>query len=81
MNALNRDLKYMERVVIKAKHMSPKYQALPQRVFVVEGGYGMLAEVDNCRIFGTLEFDGRQIDIFGDQIDAAETESLQAGEE
>jgi hypothetical protein len=70
----------MERLVIRKDRMTPKYQALADRIFIAEGGYGMLADHKGDHIFGHLETEDRQIEILGREIDAEETNALQAQE-
>lgn len=57
-NALDREIKPGEEVVTTVKSMNPGYRALEHRIFICEGGFGMLAETAGTKIFGKYKLAG-----------------------
>lgn len=76
MNALNREIKKYERVVVKAEVMKPEFQEIKHRIFIAETGFGMKAETSGRKIFGQYEHDGERGFIYGGDINVEETNAL-----
>jgi len=55
MNALNREIKIGERLVIKVEKMDEEKQELKDRIFVAQDGFGMQAYTSGTKIFGYFE--------------------------
>lgn len=58
MNRLNRDLQRGEVVVLKSSVLTPEYQALEERLFVITDGPGMKVAEDKYDLTGHFLHDG-----------------------
>src|SRR5688572_23343712 len=57
-NSLGRDIQLGEEVVTTEKSMNPAYRALEHRVFICEGGFGMMDDTAGTKIFGRYKLAG-----------------------
>lgn len=76
-NALGRDIKNGEVVIIKKDHLRAEYAPMHRRRFRVEGGFGRLDATAGEKIFGTWLDDGEQSPESGYNISRSETETFQ----
>lgn len=73
MNALNREIKKGEELIVRKDRMLPEYSAIEQRVFIAEDGFGLLAETTGRKISGHWKSDGQEVVILGTEISIEET--------
>lgn len=59
-NNLSRIINPGEEVVIKKESMREKYQALEQRIFICESGFGMSNTTSGTKIFGYYKVDSHK---------------------
>ena len=81
-NALNRDIKPGEEVVVKRDMFLPEWRALENRIFVCQSGFGMMSFTSGAKISGYYKIDPAKLSagIRGEWIDAELTRKWQAGE-
>lgn len=83
MNALNREIKPGEEVVVAEEHIASAYKGLEHRVFVCMGGFGMMPFTAGTKVYGYYKEDAgkpyeqSQDMIRGPYIDVAETKRWQ----
>ena len=76
MNALNRDIKKYEKIVVKAEVMKPEFKNIKYRIFIADSGFGMKADISGRKIFGQYEHDGERSFIYGGDVSVEETKAL-----
>lgn len=76
-NALHRDIKGGEEVIVLESAMSADYKAMKYRVFVCAAGFGMKADTTGAKIFGFYKCDKEQSHIRGEHIDVPATKKHQ----
>jgi hypothetical protein len=80
-NALNRNIKKGEEVVVDAKWLKEEFRAPDKRVFVCHSGFGIDSFTVGAKIFGYYKWEGADHDDFirGEWISVEETKLHQAG--
>jgi len=75
MNALGREIKKGEKVVLKRELFKPEFQDLATRTVVVTGGFGMRPHTSGTALYVKFS-DGEESRFEGDEISVDETNAL-----
>jgi len=81
MNALHRDIKTGEIVVLKKSAMAEAYQTRKWRLFKADGGFGLCHSTVGRRVYGEYVEDGEANSLDGWDIDLDATTEYQADPE